>query len=108
MTGPCERPGCGGDTHTDGWGNPTQCPRGSSALRWDGPADQITLQPPPPPRIVITGTDSQPLVTIHPNGQLEYGPGYTPDEAAQRFWDALRRLAPARCPNCGHIGLEGQ
>ena len=27
MTGPCPRPECGGDTHTDGWGNPTQCPR---------------------------------------------------------------------------------
>lgn len=62
--------------------------------------------PPPPPDIRIIGADGTPLVTIHPNGELEYGPSYTPDEAARAFWDALRRLAPARCPACGHIGLE--
>lgn len=26
MTGPCERPDCGGTTHTDGWGQPIRCP----------------------------------------------------------------------------------
>ncbi|MER5750600.1 hypothetical protein [Streptomyces sp. NPDC002088] len=26
MSAPCARPECGGDTHTDGWGNPTRCP----------------------------------------------------------------------------------
>ncbi|MEU1443267.1 hypothetical protein [Streptomyces mirabilis] len=26
MTGPCQRPECGGEVHTDGWGNPIQCP----------------------------------------------------------------------------------
>ncbi|MEU6597828.1 hypothetical protein [Streptomyces flaveolus] len=30
MTGPCPRPECGGTTHTDGWGNPTRCPRACS------------------------------------------------------------------------------
>ncbi|MFI2761426.1 hypothetical protein ACH5A3_21530 [Streptomyces echinatus] len=30
MTGPCQRPECGGATHTDGWGNPTRCPRACS------------------------------------------------------------------------------
>lgn len=60
----------------------------------------------PPPDITILGEDGAPLVTIHPNGELEYGPGYEPDEAARRFWDAIRHLAPARCPNCGHVGME--
>lgn len=26
MIGPCQRPECGGTTHTDGWGQPTTCP----------------------------------------------------------------------------------
>jgi hypothetical protein len=60
----------------------------------------------PPDTITINGEDGQPLVTIHSNGELEYGPNYTPDEAARTFWDALRHLAPARCPACGHIGME--
>ncbi|WP_020135025.1 hypothetical protein [Streptomyces sp. 351MFTsu5.1] len=68
--------------------------------------DDWVITSPPPPNITINGTDGQPLVTIHPDGTLDYGPGYTPDEAARTFWDALRRLMPARCPACGHIGLE--
>ena len=56
----------------------------------------------PPPTITIAGDDG-PLVTIHPDGHLEYGPGYDPDEAARRFWDALQRYMPARCERCGHV-----
>ena len=26
MSGPCQRPECGGEVHTDGWGTPIQCP----------------------------------------------------------------------------------
>ena len=26
MSGPCSRPECGGEVHTDGWGNPVRCP----------------------------------------------------------------------------------
>jgi hypothetical protein len=133
MSGPCPRPECGGDIHTDGWGNPIQCPA-RRCPRCDcadghtqcehckvcphadgGPVSLVVSTDaiasfqiaPPPQNIVILGSDNQtPLVTIHPSGELEYGPGYTPDEAARRFWDAMRRLAPARCPNCGHIGME--
>lgn len=36
-----------------------------------------------------------PLVTIHADGRLEYGPGYEPDEAARRFWEAMRQYAPS-------------
>lgn len=65
---------------------------------------QTSLAPPPPPDITIVGADG-PLVTIHPDGTLDYGPGYTPDEAARSFWDAMRHYMPARCPACGHVGL---
>ncbi|MFD4795955.1 hypothetical protein [Streptomyces anulatus] len=44
--------------------------------------------------ITIPGT-AGPLVTIRPDGRLEYGPGYEPDEAARLFWDAMRRWAPS-------------
>lgn len=58
---------------------------------------------PPAQTIEILGADNRtPLVTIHANGTLDYGPGYMPDEAARAFWDALRRLMPAQCEHCGH------
>jgi len=94
--------------------NATQCDHckvcihatgGSIAVDASVPLNVIQW-PPPPPDITINGGDGQPLVTIHPTGELEYGPNYTPDEAARTFWDAMHRLAPARCPNCGHTGLE--
>jgi hypothetical protein len=70
-------------------------------------ADQsVSVHTPAPPTIVIQGADRQPLVSIHPDGTLEYGPGYEPDAAARTFWDALRRYMPARCPNCGCVGTE--
>lgn len=59
----------------------------------------------PPPVISISGGDGAWLVKIHPDGTLEYGPGYTPDEAARSFWDAMRIYLPTRCSACGHIGL---
>ncbi|MCX5522175.1 hypothetical protein OG342_04740 [Streptomyces bobili] len=105
MSAPCTRPECGSTIHTDGWGKPTRCPH--ELWLTTAEAAQITaVIQPPTPDIIITGQDGRPLVTIHPSGQLEYGPGYTPDEAARTFWNALRRLAPARCPACGHIGME--
>lgn len=47
-----------------------------------------------PPIITITGEGGTPLVSIHPDGHLEYGPTYEPDAAARTFWDAVQRLAP--------------
>jgi len=108
MSGPCQRPECGGEVHTDGWGAPIRCPHEAPQLLITGPSETFQLAE-PSRNIVILGEDNRtPLVTIQPSGALEYGPGYTPDEAARRFWDALRRIAPARCPACGHIGMEGQ
>lgn len=111
-TGSCLRPECGGEVHTDPWGVSVQCPRsfepfGMTVLA-DGsvPFNTVDFRQ-SAPDITITGEDGRtPLVTIHPDGTLDYGPGYTPDEAARCFWEALRRLAPTRCPSCGHNGLE--
>lgn len=41
------------------------------------------------PAIRIYTNEHQPLVTIHEDGTLTYGEGYTPDVAAKAFFDAL-------------------
>ncbi|MFE6412590.1 hypothetical protein ACFVOR_37285 [Streptomyces sp. NPDC057837] len=48
----------------------------------------------PPPIVHITGSNSRPLVSVHPDGRTEFGDGYQPDEAARAFWDAVQRLVP--------------
>ena len=54
----------------------------------------ITAADPLPGNIVIRPVHNRPpLVTIHPDGTLEYGPDYTPDEAARVFWDAMAARA---------------
>lgn len=40
--------------------------------------------------------NGKPMVTIRPDGQLEFGEDYQPDAAAQVFWDAVRRFAPTQ------------
>jgi len=47
-----------------------------------------SIDPTQPPVLVISN-NSEPLVTIHPNGTIEYGPNYTPDETTRVFWEAL-------------------
>ncbi|MCG8971790.1 hypothetical protein [Streptomyces sp. CL12-4] len=42
----------------------------------------------------IPDENGRPLVTIHPDGQVELGEGYEPDKAARAFWDAVQRLSP--------------
>lgn len=69
---------------------------------YTGDHPDLSLAPPVAPTIAINSDSGRPLVTIHPNGTLEYGEGYDPDDAARRFWDALRVHMPNRCPNCGH------
>lgn len=71
---------------------PTPQEVASSLYTVDGPA--VTAMTVPPFRLVIDGAHG-PLVTIHlDDGRLEYGPGYTPDEAARRFWDAVSKHTP--------------
>lgn len=57
------------------------------------------------PTIAIIGGDGAPLAKIYPDGRLEYGAGYDPDDAARAFWEAMRYHMPTRCPNCGRVGL---
>lgn len=40
------------------------------------------------------GGNGTPMVTIHRDGRLEFGPDYDPDEAATSFWEAVKRLQP--------------
>ena len=101
MSGPCERPECGGDTHTDGWGNPTQCPRACRASLFAHDAH-----------------DGCPGWMPDDGTRPEVPPAASPLEEAQATIESLRyqiRRArealgtdepPARCPNCGHIGTE--
>jgi hypothetical protein len=42
-----------------------------------------------PGDLVIATSASRMLVRIHPDGQITYGPEYTPDEAAVTFWTAM-------------------
>lgn len=44
-----------------------------------------------PPGSLIIGTLGRPLVIIHPDGSLIYGPDYTPEEAAVTFWEEMGR-----------------
>jgi hypothetical protein len=43
----------------------------------------------------IPDENGRPMVTIHPDGRLEFGESYDPDEAARAFWEALKRFAPS-------------
>lgn len=73
------------------------------SLFTSGTSDTFTLVQ-PPQTIAILGEDNRtPLVTIHATGELEYGPDYQPDEAARRFWDAMRHHMLSRCERCGHM-----
>ena len=38
------------------------------------------------------------IVGIRPDGQIETGPNYRPDEAAREFWGAVTRAAQAANP----------
>lgn len=59
------------------------------SLSYNNHPVQITAAKPTPMTITIPGADGTPLVSIRPSGELEYGPNYTPDEAARLFWEAL-------------------
>lgn len=42
-----------------------------------------------PNALVIGTSKGRTLVTIHADGSIEYGPEYTPDEAAVTFWTQM-------------------
>jgi hypothetical protein len=53
------------------------------------------VREPVAPTIHIRGEENQVLVSIHPDGRLEFGEGYEPDEAARAYWEAVQRFAPS-------------
>jgi hypothetical protein len=61
--------------------------------------DGYPLTLPLQPTIQINGPGGQPLVTLNTStGEMTFGPAYTPDAAAEAFWDAIDTmgLAPVR------------
>jgi hypothetical protein len=86
MSGPCPRPECGGDIHTDGWGTPIRCPA-RRCPRCDCPdgADQCEhckVCPHYEPDAIIC-----PLVQRTPHDAHEYEglqcPGWAPDDGTR-------------------------
>lgn len=52
-----------------------------------------SFNPPGAPTLTIVGSDGSALVTIRRDtGEIEYGEGYEPDDAARVFWDAFSTL----------------
>lgn len=45
---------------------------------------------------ILIGRDAKMLVTIHPDGTIEYGKDYTPDTAAKVFWEAIGTNMPCK------------
>jgi hypothetical protein len=83
MSGPCIRPVCGGEVHTDGWGTPIQCPASRRCPRCDCPdnAEQC----------------DHCKVCPHAGGVPDGQPTPTPLEEAQATVEDLRyRLRRAR------------
>ena len=51
--------------------------------------------------IEINGPDGERMVAVYTTPpRVEYGPNYTPDEAARIFWDTLAGWG-IPCPICG-------
>lgn len=40
------------------------------------------------------------FIKVTPQGTVEFGPNYDPDESARIFWAAIEHWLP-RCGNCG-------
>ncbi|MEU3507700.1 hypothetical protein ABZ733_07190 [Streptomyces longwoodensis] len=81
MTDPCQRPECGGETHTDGWGNPIQCPA-RRCPRCDCPdnapqCEHCKVCP------HATTTRCCPLVHREPHDAHGDCPGWTPDDGTR-------------------------
>jgi len=47
-----------------------------------------------PPPVISAHGDNGLIWAVHPDGRIELGEHYTPDEAATSFWDAVKRLQP--------------
>ena len=55
----------------------------------------LTIRPTTPPYILeIRNSGPEALVTLHNDGTMEFGPNYTPTEAARIFWEAVASMCP--------------
>ncbi|MFB7359684.1 hypothetical protein [Streptomyces gardneri] len=79
------------------------------------PGDVVTLHDftlftqPLEPTLSIQSANGQPLVTLNvATGEMTFGPGYTPDAAAEAFWDAVDTmgLAPVRQDHAARAAKE--
>ena len=59
-----------------------------------------TLHQTAPTSLISVSDGGRLLVSISPDGEVTYGEGVTPTEAAKRFWEAIAAHRP-RCPKCG-------
>lgn len=53
----------------------------------------------PPDSVAIYGTTirgTETLVTVYADGEMTFGPHYTPSKAARAFWRSVGKLAPCR------------
>jgi len=53
------------------------------------PEGELTLTEPLTVYLLQISNNSEPMVSLKMDGTIEYGPDYTPDEAARIFWEAL-------------------
>jgi len=59
--------------------------------------------------LALFAINADPIVTIHSDGRVNINPKYSTDEAAQAFWDAVRRMGPKgeRPLNCLFCEFSG-
>ena len=79
--------------------------------------EDVRAQPLPSPDLrhfdahpgeLVIGTQGRVLVRIQPDGQLRYGEGYTPDDAAEVFWTSLALKRAGMEQRLMHLGLLEQ
>ncbi|MFF8840476.1 hypothetical protein [Streptomyces sp. NPDC015130] len=92
-----------------GWEPGLDCLHHRPALTTTFPESDFILPLPLEPTIGIQGPDGQPLVTLNTaTGEMTFGPSYTPDAAAEAFWDAVDTmgLAPVRQDHAARAAKE--
>lgn len=65
----------------------------SFTVKAGGTLQIVTSQP---ENFMLIAKNGETLVTIHPDGTIEYGKDYSPDKAAKIFWEALGRNLPCK------------
>lgn len=69
-------------------------PFGVVPVSWARPTPVVELAVPDGPVLRINDPQGAPLVTVHPDGRVEYGPDVDLDAAARTFWDTIGRWVP--------------